>query len=73
MRLVGSIKNGIGKGIQTLRNSKLFKKKPKTKEESIPPEVTDADVTIAKLKSEKRNINELIRKVATIRSNHVVG
>ena len=56
MRLVGSIKNGIGKGIQTLRNSNLFKKKSKTKEEPIPPEITDVDVTIAKLKSEKRNI-----------------
>ena len=63
MSFFGKIKNGIDKGVISLRNSKIFKKKEKKETNENEPEITDTDIAIAKLKSEKRNINELLRKV----------
>ena len=63
MSFFGKIKNGIDKGVTSLRNSKIFKKKERKETNENEPEITDTDIAIAKLKSEKRNINELLRKV----------
>ena len=63
MSFFGKIKNGIDKGVTSLRNSKIFKKKEKKETNENEPEITDTDIAIAKLKSEKRNINEVLRKV----------
>lgn len=61
------LKNGFRNTITKLRNSKKSKKKDKKEEENADgPTITDTDIAIAKLKSEKRNINELIRKVSLI-------
>ena len=60
MSLFGSIRNGI---------DKIFRNPLKKKKESPPdqaPEISDVDITIAKLKSEKRKINENIRKVGIL-------
>lgn len=63
MSFVPKLKNGFGKTVSKIRNSKLFKKKDKKEKNPDGPSITDTDIAIAKLKSEKRNINELIRKV----------
>lgn len=65
MGIIGKVKDGIGKGVESLRNSKIFKKRDKKKENNNEPEISETDIAIAKLKSEKRNINELLRKVIT--------
>ena len=61
MSLIGSFFSGIGKTIQSAFIS--ISNKKDNKKTDLPPEVDDIDITIAKLKSEKRKINEKIRKV----------
>ena len=41
----------------------MFKRKQKKKDNGDSPEISDVDRAIAKIKSEKRSINEQIRKV----------
>ena len=47
----------------TLQKRKQGLKKVEIKEDSQGPEISNADVTIAKIKSQKRKINDMIKKV----------
>ena len=47
----------------TLQKRKQGLKKVEIKEDSRGPEISNADVTIAKIKSQKRKINDMIKKV----------
>lgn len=47
----------------TLQKRKQGLKKVEIKEDSQGSEISNADVTIAKIKSQKRKINDMIKKV----------
>lgn len=47
----------------TLQKRKQGSKRKEAKEESQGPEISNTDITIAKIKSQKRKINDMIKKV----------
>ena len=63
MSLFVKLKNAVDNKINSIKEKRKQKKKGKGGEETGGPEISDVDRTIAKIKSEKRNINERIRQV----------
>ena len=58
------VKQNVEKGISKVKSTtlRLWKRKSTT-DDSRPPDITDTDVAIAKIKSQKRKINEMLKKV----------
>lgn len=62
--IFAKLKQNVGKGIQKVKNiAKHHRKRKPSTDESRPPDVTDTDIAIAKIKSQKRKVNEMIKKV----------
>ena len=61
MSFISKLKKAVGDGISHMKEKRVFKQKKKDNGDS--PEISDVDRAIAKIKSEKRSINEQIRKV----------
>ena len=65
MSFFGRLKNRVRQGVEHLKESSFFRRKSKEPEEDESLRITDVDIAIAKIKSEKRKINDRIRKVGT--------
>ena len=63
MSFFGKVKEKFGKGVSKIKQVSLFRRKRQPNQEEQPAPITDVDVTIARLKTQKRKINEQIRKV----------
>lgn len=63
MSFISKLKKAVGDGISHMKEKRVFKRKQKKKDNGDSPEISDVDRAIAKIKSEKRSINEQIRKV----------
>lgn len=63
MNFFGRIKNKVRQGVEHLKGSPLFRRKSKEPEEDESLRITDVDIAVAKIKSQKRKINDRIRKV----------
>ena len=58
------LKQNVEKGIQKVKSTtNRYWKRKSTTDDSRPPDITDTDVAIAKIKSQKRKINEMLKKV----------
>ena len=68
MSFFGKIKGKIGRGVSKIKQSSLFNKKREPTQEEQQAPITDVDITIAKLKSQKRKINDQIRKVKGLKT-----
>ncbi|KNB45282.1 ATP adenylyltransferase [Blastocystis sp. subtype 4] len=57
------LKHSVEKGIKKVKSTtNHFWKRKSTSDDSRPPDITDTDVAIAKIKSQKRKINEMLKK-----------
>lgn len=65
MSLFSKLKNAVDSKLHNIKE-KRKQKKEKREDEANVPEISDVDRTIAKIKSEKRSINDRIRKVSNV-------
>ena len=63
MSLFLKIKNAVDSKINSIKEKRKHKKKENEGDASGAPEISDVDRAIAKIKSEKRNVNDRIRQV----------
>lgn len=63
MSFFGKVKGRIGSGFSKIKQISLFHKKSQQTQEDPQVQITDVDITIARLKTQKRKINEQLRKV----------
>ena len=62
--ILAKVKQSVEKGIKKVKSTtNHFWKRKSTSDDSRPPDITDTDVAIAKIKSQKRKINEMLKKV----------
>ena len=66
MSFISKLKKAVGDGIIHMKEKHVFRRKQKKKDNAECPEISDVDRAIAKIKSEKRSINEQIRKVSVL-------
>lgn len=64
MSFFGKVKGKIGDGFSKIKQISLFHKKRQQTQEEPQAQITDVDITIARLKTQKRKINEQLRKVS---------
>ena len=65
MSLFSKLKNAVDSKLHSIKE-KQKQKKEKREDEANVPEISDVDRTIAKIKSEKRSINDRIRQVSNV-------
>lgn len=63
MSLFLKIKNAVDSKINSIKEKRKHRKKENEGDTSSVPEISDVDRAIAKIKSEKRNVNDRIRQV----------
>jgi len=63
MSLFLKIKNAVDSKINSIKEKRKHRKKESEGDASGAPEISDVDRAIAKIKSEKRNVNDRIRQV----------
>lgn len=64
MSFFGKVKGKFGSGFSKIKRISLFHKKRQQTQEEPQAQITDVDITIARLKTQKRKINEQLRKVS---------
>ena len=64
MSFLGKVKGKFGSGFSKIKQISLFHKKRQQTQEEPQAQITDVDITIARLKTQKRKINEQLRKVS---------